>query len=541
MEIELTIKNYRCFSDEKPARILIKPGFTAFLGINNSGKSSLLKFFYEFRNLFQQLSETGIITFANDMKTIRLVGGLKSQPQNFGFPGEIVDQEEVFCNLNDRNLSIQIRLIPTSATKQMTPIMLERLDIIVQRGSPSWTSKLYVENREVPTENLNWGDNNHLSIATDLAVDLSFMLAACKLLGNMAYIPSFRNAINIGANTNYYDIPIGQSFITQWNAWKTGRTKRLQEAAYQVQEDIAKIFEYPRLEINASPDGQMLHLLINGKSYKISELGSGLTQFFLVLASAVIRSSTPSYILIDEPEINLHPSLQLDFLTRLTAYANHGILFATHSVGLARASADHIYSVRRSPDGQSEITDYNSTPRLAELLGELSFSGYKELGFDKILLVEGSTEVKTIQQFLRWYKKEHQVVLLPMGGDQMINPDAEVQLEEIKRISPNVFAIIDSERSAQGEKLEARRAMFKKLCDDADIMCHVLERRAIENYFPDYAVKKVKGDAYRALQPYEPFKHPFPKWAKSEHWQIAREMAPENLDNTDLGEFLKSL
>ena len=192
MEIELTIKNYRCFSDEKPARILIKPGFTAFLGINNSGKSSLLKFFYEFRNLFQQLSETGIITFANDMKTIRLVGGLKSQPQNFGFPGEIVDQEEVFCNLNDRNLSIQIRLIPTSATKQMTPIMLERLDIIVQRGSPSWTSKLYVENREVPTENLNWGDNNHLSIATDLAVDLSFMLAACKLLGNMAdAIPNF--------------------------------------------------------------------------------------------------------------------------------------------------------------------------------------------------------------------------------------------------------------------------------------------------------------------------------------------------------------
>src|SRR6266699_3401190 len=145
---------------------------------------------------------------------------------------------------------------------------------------------------------------------------------------------------------------LGRLYFTHNSGW------------HQVQEDIAKIFEYPRLEINASPDGQMLHLLINGKSYKISELGSGLTQFFLVLASAVIRSSTPSYILIDEPEINLHPSLQLDFLTRLTAYANHWILFAMHSVGLARASADHIYSVRRSPDGQSEITDYNSTPRL---------------------------------------------------------------------------------------------------------------------------------------------------------------------------------
>src|SRR5258708_4145639 len=544
MEIELTIKNYRCFSDEKPARILIKPGFTAFLGINNSGKSSLLKFFYEFRNLFQLLSDTGIITLPNSVQTTRLVGSLNGQSPSFSFPNEIMDNEEVFCNLNDCDLTIQIRLVPTSATEQLTPIWLQRLDIIVQRGTSSWTSKLYLDNREVPSGNLSLrSNNNHLYHVNDLAADLSIMLKACELLGNMVYIPSFRNAINIGANANYYDIPIGQSFITQWNAWKTGPTKRLQEAAYQVQEDIAKIFEYARLEINASTDGQRLHLLINGKSYKISELGSGLSQFFLVLASAVIRSSSPSYILIDEPEINLHPSLQLDFLTRLTAYANHGILFATHSVGLARASADHIYSVRRSPDGQSEITDYNSTPRLAELLGELSFAGYKELGFDKILLVEGSSEVKTIQQFLRWYKKEHQIVLLPMGGGQMINPEAEVQLEEIKRISPNVFALIDSERSAPGEELETSRAKFKKLCDDAKITCHVLEWRAIENYFPDYAVKKVKGDAYRALQPYEPFKSTpsFCKWAKSENWQIAKEMVPENLDKTDLGKFLKSL
>ncbi len=225
----------------------------------------------------------------------------------------------------------------------------------------------------------------------------------------------------------------------------------------------------------------------------------------------------------------------------MTSYASQGILFATHSVGLARASAEHIYSVRRGADDSSEITEYSSTPRLAELLGELSFAGYKELGFDKILLVEGSTEVKTIQQFLRWYKKEHQIVLLPMGGDQMINQEAEVQLAEIKRISDNVFVLIDSERSVPDEKLEARRAAFKKLCDEAEIKCHVLDRRATENYFPDNAVKKVKGNAFRALQPYEAFKQPFHKWAKSENWQIAREMVPGDLDNTDLGEFLRSL
>ena len=48
MDAELTLKNYRCFSDESPARFSLRRGFTAFVGVNNSGKSSLLRFFYEF-------------------------------------------------------------------------------------------------------------------------------------------------------------------------------------------------------------------------------------------------------------------------------------------------------------------------------------------------------------------------------------------------------------------------------------------------------------------------------------------------------------
>ncbi len=536
MDIELTIKNYRCFSDDKPARIDIKPGFTAFLGINNSGKSSLLRFFYEFRHLFRMLSSTGIVSSVNQFQRTALVECLNGSYQNFSFPSEILDVEEVFCNANDRNMQIQLRFTSTGRTGQV-PL---RLDVTIQRPTSSCTCKLFLDGREMPPGNLYWRENC-LYRENELVTDLSDLLKICELFASMVYLPSFRNTINVGTSAIYYDIPVGQGFISQWNTWKTNSPKRLQEKAYQVQEDLAKIFNYKKLEINASPNGERLHFIINGKSYKNSELGSGLTQFFLVLATAALRDPLPSFILIDEPEINLHPSLQLDFLTRLTSYASHGILFATHSIGLARSSSERIYSVRRNADDLSEVADYNSTPRLAELLGELSFAGYKELGFDKILLVEGPTEVKTIQQFLRLYKIDHQIVLLPMGGFQMINADAEVQLEEIKRISENVFALIDSERSAQGEELEPKRAAFKELCDNARIRCHVLEHRAIENYFPEDAIKKVKGDDYHALEAYEQFKSHCPKWAKSENWQIAREMVPEDLDNTDLGEFLKSL
>ena len=37
----ITLKNYRGFSDEEPGRFEIGNGFTALVGPNNSGKSTL--------------------------------------------------------------------------------------------------------------------------------------------------------------------------------------------------------------------------------------------------------------------------------------------------------------------------------------------------------------------------------------------------------------------------------------------------------------------------------------------------------------------
>ena len=51
----------------------------------------------------------------------------------------------------------------------------------------------------------------------------------------------------------------------------------------------------------------------------------------MVLLNIAIKK--PSFILIDEPEINLHPSLQIKFLDILERYASNGVLYATHSVG----------------------------------------------------------------------------------------------------------------------------------------------------------------------------------------------------------------
>lgn len=175
-------------------------------------------------------------------------------------------------------------------------------------------------------------------------------------------------------------------------------------------------------------------------------------------------------------------------------------------------------------------------------MGELSFSGYRELGFQKVLLVEGPTDATTVQQWLRLLGKDHTIVLLPLGGNTMINGNREAELSEVCRISTDVHALIDSERAAAGAPLASDRQGFTTTCAKLGIHCHVLDRRALENYLPDRAIKDVKGNAYSQLQPYDRLADVQNSWGKAENWRIARAMTEAELTATgDLGAFLQAL
>ncbi|MBW4682334.1 MAG: ATP-binding protein [Microcoleus vaginatus WJT46-NPBG5] len=534
MPVEITIKNYRCFSDSNPARFIIQKGFTAFIGVNNSGKSSLLKFFYEFRSLFTFLSDS--TTFENAVYGTR---------QNFNFPGEVLDIQEVFCNVNERPMTIELQFLGDNGAKEKNNLPIaEKILITIPRDN-TYTAQLYSVNKILPSSHNN--RLNHMTWMegdTPLA-DVSDLIESLKYLSNTLYIGPFRNILSLIAGSqqtlgylDYFDIKVGQAFIQQWQWLKTGPDRKLNSISIKLTNFLQDFFKYKKLEINASHDGRTLKFFIDEKPYTISDLGSGLSQFFLVLANAAIKE--PSYILIDEPELNLHPSLQLDFLTTLGQYASQGVFFATHSIGLARASAERIYTVRKG-DESSEVIEYEKSPSLVEFLGELSFSTYREFGFDKVLMVEGRTEIKTMQQFLRKYGKDHEILILSLGGSSFITPDSQSELEEVKRISENIFILIDSEKQSPDDTLEQKRKAFLEMCEKIQINCHVLERRATENYFSERAIKQVKGEKYEALGHYEKLETASHGWKKAENWRIAQAMSKEELEATDLGKFIKDL
>jgi len=543
MRVIFQLKNYRCFEDVRPARFELRDGSTSFIGINNSGKSTLLKFFYEFRPVFQHLAQNQ--------------GGfsvtLGRPPYDPTKNSEIREElgkikADVFCNQNSRDLEIKIELLEG---RNNTPIATPILIALVLTRRHEWKIEYRFKRENI---SIDLGDPaktsgqpiNKEDISQELLQDATKLF---ECLSQIMYIGPFRNAVTFMhpsvsgvSGQNYFGLQIADNFSKTWHQTKL-HSNQNRNLLLRVTEDIQRIFRFRNLSIDGSPtSNDEMKIDIDGRAYGLSEVGAGLSELIFCLGNAAMLD--PSFILIDEPETHLHPSMQIEFVFSLKSYAREGICFATHNIGLARIASDHIYSVRKRPSMPSEVVEYAAlhSASLAEFLGELSFAGYRELGFDKILLVEGVTEVTAIKELLRKYKKEHEIIILPMGGAEFIRSSMEPQLEEIKRITEHVSALIDSERNSENEALSLDRQGFVDSCQRAKITCKVLERRALENYFPKRAIQEVKGSAYEGLGEYENLKHrTHHGWSNSENWRFASAMTLEELDSTDLGEFLRNL
>jgi hypothetical protein len=149
--------------------------------------------------------------------------------------------------------------------------------------------------------------------------------------------------------------------------------------------------------------------------------------------------------------------------------------------------------------------------------------------------------VKTVQQFLRMLQKDHQVLLLPLGGAQLINGRVATELAELRRISSRISVLVDSERDAADASPASDRAEFASVCSKLGFDVHLTDRRATENYLTETAIRSVKGPKYSALGPYTRLRDAPMGWSKDENWRIAREMTWPELESTDVGTFLKRL
>lgn len=354
---------------------------------------------------------------------------------------------------------------------------------------------------------------------TDLSKSTEQVQTIGALLQNSLFIGPYRNISNqaAGGGTTHYDLPIGEAFVAQWRQLKTGSSRMAKIAVLNTQRDIATLLDYSSLEISASEDSKTLSLVFDGKRImSLGDVGAGIAQ--LIFSIVTVANRAPQVILIGEPELHLHPTMQARFVEALHRHAKYATVFATHSLGLARQAAGSILVVLQNrKSGKSSVSPFESAKNSAQLLGELSYSQFSAIGGKFLLLVEGSTEVRTFRVLLRKLGIKTDVMIVPLGGSSLIGANRRHEMSEFQRIGAEVFVLIDSERNAEGDQLGAEHEGFFQICNDFFGVEKVFltKRKATENYLSDRAIKVVKSEKYRALEYYEKLESVKPTWAKN--------------------------
>src|SRR5262249_19233686 len=116
--------------------------WTALLGVNNAGKSALLRFFYEFRPFFahvEDISRWQSLVYGNE--------------PSVGFTGSVRDRREVFHNQNDRSLWLELSVYDTEldpARPTLGPVSAMFEFPRVNPGTVKLSRLLYDGSVEVP-------------------------------------------------------------------------------------------------------------------------------------------------------------------------------------------------------------------------------------------------------------------------------------------------------------------------------------------------------------------------------------------------------
>lgn len=524
-EFEIEIGNYRCFSGAGAVKLRIAGNRIAIVGPNNGGKTTVLRLFMELSSLFEAL-------LGRDLPNCT-----SGQPFQ-AYPQHVSDVADIVPRPTSGPTQIRIGLLsPEPANDQLSWVSAE----LVAAENGMWKAAYGTRLQHLESgRRLDRSPILHFRTgSSETQIDPRPLQSLLPLFQDAMFIPAGRVAVGPGEHGVFGKLATGAAFVSRWSSMSAGSASKRRASARQVERTLARIFGWSNLSIRVSPDQSTLIVEPDDGSFDIRDMGTGFQQFFQMLAN--VAWCAPSILLIDEPEAGLHAAMQSEVLNTLAELTTSGtVIFATHSLGLARTSADDLYVARRS-GGVHTFAPIQSHPALPALLGEVNFSSYPDLGYRCLLLVEGIADVRVFRELLKKWHIDHLVVCLPLGGGEFITlADRSHELAEVQRTAGNakVLAIIDSEREQLEGPPSEDHAAFAQQCaaQRPPIECHILERRSLENYLSSKGAAALGRSA-----PLGPVDKVGGRFKKTQNWKGFQTMTRADFDGTDLGRFLDQL
>jgi predicted ATPase len=242
-----------------------------------------------------------------------------------------------------------------------------------------------------------------------------------------------------------------------------------------------------------------------GRRLDILYSGTGLKHFLDVLLKTTVSGA--KVVLLDEPELGLHPDLQrrfVEYLARLAADKGVQFFLATHSQVLLNYSDSITYYRITNTKGQRSLVSVDKSAA-DTLLIDLGLRPGDVLNQDMCILVEGATDVIFFEHVMRvLYANDFQkvsVAILQYGGsaaDGIIS--GSINVANIVPAQRFTYWVRDrdAEPTAQPSSNSTR---FVSALRQAGMAARIWNKREIEYYFPEsLLVAAQQGDAAKEQQ-----------------------------------------
>jgi energy-coupling factor transporter ATP-binding protein EcfA2 len=189
-----------------------------------------------------------------------------------------------------------------------------------------------------------------------------------------------------------------------------------------------------------------------GFDVPIDQTGTGVNQLLHLIAT-VLFMPPGRLLLIDEPQLHLHPGAEKALAAFLRRHPEHDYVMATHSqVFINALSPDRAWLLTRDQHGTRVRSVFGEQLSRAHVLREIGVTpGDLVLG-ERVLLVEGPADVEILPVLMRrlgWDPIRLNCVTLQLQGGDTARPLRDVIAELRRVLNLPMMILLDGDKSQE--------------------------------------------------------------------------------------------
>ena len=251
---------------------------------------------------------------------------------------------------------------------------------------------------------------------------------------------------------------------------------------------IGDIIDDPSVEIEIPNDRSTINVKSGGNFLPIEALGSGIHEVFMLASELIIRES--STILLEEPEVHLHPHLQRRLMKFISEETKSQYFITTHSASIIDTPGAAVFGVR-SEDGTGNVRALLTSHEKFEACKELGFRASDLLQSNCVIWVEGPSDRIYLKNWLDANDKKMiegiDYSIMFYGGKLLSRLTIEDESFDdyigLLPINRHPAILIDSDKSSGNSLLRETKLRVISEMGNIGGFTWVTSGREIENYY----------------------------------------------------------